>query len=129
MIGARRFETDGTPIIRLTVDPAARSLREAAPGRRRDRLQLLAGEHLECEPAAELALEGECEPESCECVDEVERVESAEPDGSEPDVRDQPVGDLRCTAFLGCVEEVGVDAVEDRIGEVLPAERVERATG
>ena len=89
----------------------------------------LADQHLEREPAAELAPEGEREPELCQRVDEVEGVDAAEPDGPESDVRDQTVGDLLRAAFLGRVEEVGRDPVEDGIGEVLPAERVERADG
>ena len=87
----------------------------------------MAAQHLEREPAAEFALEGEREPEPCQGVDEVEGVDAAEPDGPESDVRDQTVGDLFRIAFLGGVEEVGCDPVEDGVGEVLPAERVERA--
>jgi hypothetical protein len=63
-------------------------------------------QHLEGEPAAELAVEGEREPELCERVDEVERGGTAQPDGPEPGVRDQTVGDLSRVAFFGGVEEV-----------------------
>ena len=59
------------------------------------------------------APEGEREPESCEGVDEIERLDAAEPDGPESDVRDQPVGDLFRVAFLRREEEIGCDPVDD----------------
>jgi hypothetical protein len=49
--------------------------------------------------------------------------------GLSPTSRINLLRDFVGLSFLGGVEEVGLDAGDDRVGEVLPAERVERAHG
>ena len=75
-------------------------------------------------PAAALAV-GKGEPELEELVEQVV-LARAEVDGVEAGVADEAFDGL-AVGLVGGVEEVGHDAVEDGIGEVLPAERVEGA--
>src|SRR5262249_60787771 len=75
-------------------------------------------------PAAALAV-GQGEPELEELVEQVV-LAGAEVDGVEAGVSDEAFDDL-AVGLVGGVEEVGHDAVEDGVGEVLPAERVEGA--
>src|SRR5215831_1472878 len=75
-------------------------------------------------PAAALAV-GQGEPELEELVEQVV-LARAEVDGVEAGVADEAFDGL-AVGLVGGVEEVGHDAVEDGIGEVLPAERVEGA--
>src|SRR5215472_2986051 len=75
-------------------------------------------------PAAALAV-GKGEPELEELVEQVV-LARAEVDGVETGVADEAFDGL-AVGLVGGGEKIGHDAVEDGIGEVLPAERVEGA--
>src|SRR5262249_13817355 len=58
--------------------------------------------------------------------DDIECVNATDPNWLQPDIADQRLRRVPRNAFLGGVEEVGRHAADDRVGEVLPAEGIER---
>ena len=87
----------------------------------------LAGEDFEDEGAPPALLLHEGEPEGQERIDDANLIGVAQADGAEADIGNELIDDLAGVAIGTAVEEVGLDAIEDGVGEVFPAVDVEGA--